>query len=469
MRSSSLITKLVASFTVIVAAGYLIIAVVLSIWFQRYFYEVNRQRLEESSSHAVTSVLAYRNKEIDDEALIAQLNLLIGKEGGDVLLIDASGYVNLVSRPLYESLLFSKFSLPNMEALLAGQSVVVSGELNPITKAPSVLFIRPIRAMGTYEGAMVVYVPLSTVAAPLRGIYLRIWSVTLAAMVVSMFFIYYLAQRMLFLPLADLNAIARKISKGEVSQRVMVTSNDEIGQLSDSFNILAESLEKTDKNRREFISNISHELRSPITSIKGFIAGILDGIIPMDKERYYLSIVYDEIQRLSRLVNDLLDLSSMESGNFSIRLTEMDINEIIKICIIKFETKINDKGLKVNVTLEGDHLYVAGDRDRLIQVVTNLLDNAIKHCPDNGVININTRTKGKKVQVSVYNDGDPIPDSDVKYIWDRFYKGDKSRTNKLSTGLGLPIVRNIITQFGEDIWVENREKGVTFVFTLSIT
>ena len=123
----------------------------------------------------------------------------------------------------------------------------------------------------------------------------------------------------------------------------------------------------------------------------------------------------------------------------------------------------------MNVTLEGDHLYAAGDRDRLIQVMTNLIDNSIKHCPDNGNIKVQTRTKGKKVLISVYNDGDSIPDHDIKNIWDRFYKGDKSRTNKVSTGLGLPIVRNIITQFGEDIWVENKQQGVQFTFTLSMT
>ena len=141
----------------------------------------------------------------------------------------------------------------------------------------------------------------------------------------------------------------------------------------------------------------------------------------------------------------------------------------MKVCIRRFETKIDDKGLKVNVTLEGDHLYAAGDRDRLIQVITNLVDNSIKHCPDNGNIRIQTKSKGKKVHVSVYNDGTPIPEGDIKYIWDRFYKGDKSRTNKVSTGLGLPIVRNIITQFGEDIWVENKGQGVLFTFTLSMT
>ena len=469
MKNSSLITKLVATFALVVTIGYVLIAVVLSMWFQSYFLDKNRADLEETTNLASSSVPLYLNKEIDDTELLRNLTLIKGVEKGDILLVDASGYIFYVTDEAYESLVFTRFNFPDREKLIEGNSIEINGEMNPITKEEMSLFIKPIQSGGTYQGSIVVYTPLEKIREPLNDIYLRIWTITATAVILSVIIIYYIAQRMLFRPLAELNTIARKISKGEVTQRVLVTSNDEIGQLSDSFNSMAESLEQTDKNRRDFLSNITHELRSPITSIRGFIAGILDGIIPMDKEKYYLKIVYDEIQRLTRLVNDLLDLSAMESGKFSFKLTEIDINEIVKVCITRFETKIDDKGLKVSVTLEGDHLYVAGDRDRLIQVITNLVDNAIKHCPDNGNIRIQTKTKGKKVNVSVYNDGAPIPEHDLKYIWDRFYKGDKSRTNKVSTGLGLPIVRNIITQFGEDIWVENKGQGILFTFTLSMT
>ena len=469
MKHSSLVTKLVATFAMVVTIGYILIAVVLSLWFQNYFLERNRTDLEETAKLASSSVPLYLNKEIDDTELMRNLSLVKGVDRGDILLVDASGYIFFVTNEAYNSLVFTRFTFPDRERLVEGNSIEINGEVNPITKEEMSLFIQPIEHNGVYQGALVVYTPLRSIREPLYSIYLRIWTITAMAVIFSTLFIYYVAQRMLFKPLVELNTIARKISKGEVTQRVLVTSSDEIGQLSESFNTMAESLEQTDKNRRDFLSNISHELRSPITSIRGFIAGILDGIIPMDKENYYLKIVYDEIQRLTRLVNDLLDLSAMESGKFSFKLTELDINEIVKVCIARFETKVEDKGLKVNVTLEGDHLYAAGDRDRLIQVITNLVDNAIKHCPDNGDIRVQTRSKGKKVHVSVYNDGTPIEDHDLKYIWDRFYKGDKSRTNKVSTGLGLPIVRNIITQFGEDIWVENKGQGVIFTFTLSMT
>ncbi|MPN23483.1 Sensor histidine kinase ResE [bioreactor metagenome] len=159
----------------------------------------------------------------------------------------------------------------------------------------------------------------------------------------------------------------------------------------------------------------------------------------------------------------------MESGRFSMNVTEVDLNEVIRASIVKFETKINDKKLRVDISLDSEHQYVAADRDRLIQVVTNLLDNAVKHSPAEGHVEVSTKVKGKKVTVAIYNDGMPISDADLKNIWSRFYKADRSRTQKESTGLGLPIVRNILSQLGENVWVENRETGVVFQFTLSKT
>ena len=232
--------------------------------------------------------------------------------------------------------------------------------------------------------------------------------------------------------------------------------------------MMAESLKKVDKNRREFISNVSHELRSPITSINGFISGILDGVIQKYKEDYYLKIVHDEISRLSRLVNDLLDISAMEAGKFKLSKSEMDINAVIKLCLANLEGKIAGKDLHVEVLLENKHQFVFADMDRIIQVVTNLLDNAVKYTDEGGFIKVNTKVKANKVYVSILNNGNKMSEEQIIRIWDRFYKSDKSRTNKESTGLGLPIVRLILTQHGEDIWVKNVKDGVEFTFTLTI-
>ncbi|NLC66139.1 MAG: HAMP domain-containing histidine kinase [Clostridium sp.] len=469
MKSSSLVTRLVVTFAAIILFGYTLIAFFVSIWFRNFFYDENRGKIEDAATHAVLNVKSYLEKEIDYIDLEKKLTILSDIEKNDILVIDASDYVYLVSEKEYTKYMYTKFDIPDRNKLIQGESIQVIGDNNPVYEEKYMLYIKPIITGTDYIGSVIMYSPLKEINGPLNTIQYKIWFITIIAMLISTYIVFFMAKRFLFNPLEKLNIIARKISKGEVTQRVNVSSNDEIGELSKSFNIMAENLEETDRNRREFLSNISHELRSPITSIKGFIAGILDGIIPMDQEKYYLKLVYDEIQRLTRLVNDILDLSAMESGNFSVRLTELDLNEIVKLSIVRFETKINDKGLKVNVNLEEDHLYVAGDRDRLIQVITNLLDNAIKHCVDGGRINIQTRTKGKKAYFSIYNDGESLSYEDTKNIWDRFYKSDKSRTSKVSTGLGLPIARNIINQIGEDIWVENIDEGVMFTFTLSIT
>ena len=201
--------------------------------------------------------------------------------------------------------------------------------------------------------------------------------------------------------------------------------------------------------------------------LKGIIGGILDGVIPRDRENYYLKIVYDEIDRLARLVNDLLDISAMESGKFNLAITEFDINQVISLCILNLEHKIKEKGLNVKATFHDKRAYVLGDRDRIIQVVTNIIENAIKYSNDDGEIKIDAYSKGEKIYVDIFNSGKCIDEKELNKIWDRFYKSDKSRTNKLSTGLGLPIVRSILSQHNEDIWVKNIEgKGVSFIFTL---
>ena len=232
---------------------------------------------------------------------------------------------------------------------------------------------------------------------------------------------------------------------------------------------MAESLERVEKNRRDFISNVSHELRSPITSIKGFIAAMIDGVIPEEQHGYYLERVYSEIQRLTRLINDLLDMSAIESGKLKFKVEKIDINELIRRYIINNEGKIKEKEIMLKIDLiDDDKCYVKADEDKIMQVITNLLDNAIKYCGKNGNIKISTYSKGNKIFVEIYNDGPSLTNEELIHIWDRFYKSDKSRTNKVSTGLGLPIVRMILMQQGEEIYAKNDDvKGVVFIFSLT--
>lgn len=464
-----LFSKMLVAYTMIIAVSFFIIATVLSFWFQGYYYDQKKNQLlsgaEIIKPYAVGWVGRNIPLEVLDEIIILNSKLF----NTDIFFIDIYGYIDSTSNKEDKIVQDKQFNLDKKDRDKLRSNIILEKKAdyeNPSKGMMNTLEIPIITSNGTYVGAIIMNTSASEIKEPLKEVYFIIWISAVFAMIISCIVIYYFSKRIIIKPLEKINYAAGKISKGEVEKRVSIESNDEIGELARSFNSMADSIEEVEKNRREFISNVSHEIRSPITSIKGFIGGILDGVIPKEKENYYLSIAYEEIQRLTRLINDLLDLSSIEAGKFSLRIEELNINEIIRLTVIKSETRIKAKKLNVDVCFLEDKLYIAGDRDRLTQVVTNLLDNAIKYVHQGGNIKIATKIKGDKVHVSVFNDGPSIPKDEIKNIWERFYKSDKSRTSKMSTGLGLPIIRSILTQLGEDIWVENKEEGVTFVFTL---
>ncbi len=271
-------------------------------------------------------------------------------------------------------------------------------------------------------------------------------------------------------PLKALNSASKAIADGHFERRVEVTEQNELGELADSFNKMANSLENLEDMRRSFIANVSHDLRTPMTTITGFVGGILDGTIPPEKHPQYLNIVLDETKRLSRLVTDLLDLSKMEQGSFHLELRELDINELIRLCVIKQEKRITEKNIQLTISFESGGQRVMADKDSILRVLTNLLDNAIKFTNEGGFIDIRTgMTDKNKVFISIQNSGIGIDKDDLPHVFDRFYKTDKSRSlDKNGTGLGLYIVKNIIKSYGETIWAESEPEVFTrFNFTLT--
>lgn len=468
MVKKGLFSKMVATYTIIISVSLIIIASFLSYWFQNYFFQERKQQFLDKSYMIQGLAMKY----LAGDATSQQVNEIIAIIGeyikSDIWLTDSIGFVYAVSNDDHKEFIGKQVFVKELEQLRLGNTFEVTGPFAGILDKPVRAYGIPIRnESGIFKGSIVLHNSIEELSKSLERVYEIIWISAIFVIVLSCIVIYYFSQKIIIKPLAEINYVARKISNGDVDQRVYIKSNDEIGELAQSLNFLADSVEKIEKNRREFISNVSHEIRSPITSIKGFISGILDGVIPKEKEKYYLSIAYEEIQRLTRLVNDLLDMSAIEAGEFSLSIMEVDINEIIRLTVIKNETRIKEKKAAVDVCFDEDNLFVAGDKDRLVQVITNLLDNSIKYVNEGGKIKISSKTKGKKVLISVFNDGPQIAKDDLKYIWNRFYKADKARTAKDSTGLGLSIVRNIITQLQEDIWVENKDGGVYFTFTLT--
>ena len=269
-------------------------------------------------------------------------------------------------------------------------------------------------------------------------------------------------------PIKRMRTAAKSIASGNFKERIPITSSDEVGQLAESFNSMTQSLEELENMRSSFISDVSHELRTPMTTISGFVEGILDGTIPEEKREKYLSTVLEETKRLSRLVNDLLEASRLEQGKINVNKEDTDINRIVAEAVFSYEKQILDKKIDVNLNLDGNECRAMADGDSIKRVMINLIDNAIKFTPECGKISVETKNEGRKVYVSVQNSGDGIEKDDLRHIWERFYKTDKSRSqDKKGVGLGLHIVKTIITQHGGEIFAESELGEYTkFTFVL---
>ena len=291
----------------------------------------------------------------------------------------------------------------------------------------------------------------------------------LIATAISSIAIYFVTNKMTK-PLREMAAAAKSFSTGDFTVRVPVDGEDEIAQLAKSFNHMADSMADLESVRRSFIANVSHELKTPMMTIGGFIDGILDGTVPEEKRKQYLEIVSEEVKRLSRMVKSMLSIARIEAGDMKINPTDFDINELVCRTVFAFEQKIEEKNLEI-MGLESDEVFVNADNDLIHQVVYNLIDNAVKFVNDGGCISFAYNVKDGNVFVSVRNTGAGIAQQELPRLFDRFYKTDKSRSlDKTGVGLGLYIVQTIVNQHKGDLFVKSVEGEYTeFTFSVPAT
>ena len=231
---------------------------------------------------------------------------------------------------------------------------------------------------------------------------------------------------------------------------------------------MAEKLEKTEESRREFVANVSHELRSPVTSIHGFVEGMLDGTISQEEQAPYLQIVYDETNRMKRLISDLLQLSRMDKGVEELQWSEFDINELLRRVLVEHMRPIEEKDIGVHIEFCEESTRVRADRDKIFQVAHNIVDNALKYLSQGGNLTVRTEPAGAYlIAVTVENDGEPIAPADRGRLFERFYKAEKAHTSGGGTGLGLSICKQIMDLHGQTLQVTEPEKGAGFSFTLA--
>ncbi len=299
------------------------------------------------------------------------------------------------------------------------------------------------------------------------------WITVFAAGVVLLNVSFWVIECVLFfIPLKKVTNAQKKLRAGTPNARLEMTSYDtRLTKLIKSYNDSAAELENLEEVRKSFLSNASHELRSPITSIQGFLQAIIDGTIEKEDYMHYIKIVHDETKRLADVINSMLSLSRLESGNFPISSIIFDVNELIRGVCVKFQRKIYNKNMTLENDFKMDPCYVYADKEKIEQVLINLIENAINYSPESTQLNVSSAAHIKKAYITVEDHGYGIDPADQQHIFDRFYTVDKARTpskNK-GTGLGLAIVKKIIQDHNEIIWVESeKNKGTRFTFTLML-
>ena len=281
----------------------------------------------------------------------------------------------------------------------------------------------------------------------------------------------FVTSRSLTRPIANISQAAHKFAKGDYLSRTTATANDEIGSLGRTFNGMAESLSHTEQNRRDFLANVSHELKTPVASIQALAETILDGLATRpEQQQRYLKAIVDESNRINRLIGDLLDLAQLEAGELSVINEQVDLHLFLTTEKDKYIPLLTEKQLSVKLDIPANIRPVLADPDRLSQIMTNLVSNAIRHALPESDITITVRQTGQEISIAVSDHGPGIPSADLPYIWDRFYRAEKSRVRSGGgTGLGLSIVKELVQTMGGDISVSSiPNTETTFTFTLPI-
>jgi len=315
-------------------------------------------------------------------------------------------------------------------------------------------------------GAVLLHISTQQLQVHVRDLLPQIMPVALLTLVLGTLISVFLA-RSQSRPLKEIDNAVREFTTGDLTRRVELHCGGELEALGNSINRMAGELSQLEDSRRNFVAAVSHELRSPMTCMRGYVEAILDGTIESGDIPRYLQIVLDETNRLSDLVRDPPDLSRSESGKFPLQIAPFDANEMIRRVLINFERRIDAKHADVNVRFESEHCYCTGDASRINQVISNFVDNALKFMPEEGgLLTIGTKTVGRNVHFIVQDNGSGISEKDLPHVFERFYKADKAHTSGNGTGLGLSICKLIVRQHGSDISVRSRPGETVFEFAL---
>ncbi|MBQ9545022.1 MAG: HAMP domain-containing histidine kinase [Clostridia bacterium] len=471
----SIFTKYITAFMLITLVSFILLALIMGSLISNYSSEAKKTLVENTADSTAENIGVFIRLsgktlpellETNADQLKKSLNTQAQNSEATAFVTDTSGKLLIASEHPEDE--FGDAIPAEVAAnVTAGQEIYSYSDLGGFFEKKHLNSIRLIGPEDEPSAILFVCAPSAQMSAVANKMTRTVAVATLMVFVVALIAVYLMSEKITE-PLKDMSKAAKAFAQGRFDVRVPVSGEDEIGELAKAFNNMASSLEKQEDMRNTFLANISHDLRTPMTSISGIIDCIIDGAIPPEKQNHYLEQIAGEVRRLSRLVSSLLDISRMQAGERKFNMTSFDVCEMARQILISFEQRLDEKKMEVSFDCSSDNIAVTADKDAIHQVLFNLIDNAVKFSNEGGELTIRLEEKDQKVSVSVRNTGSGIPPEDLPFVFDRFYKSDKSRgLDKTGVGLGLFIVRTIIERHGEQINVKSEYgKDCEFTFTL---
>jgi signal transduction histidine kinase len=464
----TLYLKLLLAYIIFAFFGFTVVATFTS---SMTLEHMKREKADTLYNEALLIADSYAtdlyNSEITLESVWRQINAIGTYLDASIWIVNPSGLIVLDSTSPLD--IENPVTIPNFSPTITGNSFYTVGNFFGMFDDDMISAFASITSQYKVKGYVVIHSPMAGVQKSCDSL-LNISYITLVILFVLSLIILLFFTAMVYMPLRKITHATEQYAVGNFRYDFQVDSEDEMGYLAASLSYMASEVAKSEDNQKQLVANISHDFRSPLTSMRGYLEAMLDGTIEPEHHEKYLKIVLNETDRLTKLTNSLLTLNNLNTKGMMLDKSRFDINRVIKNTAAAFEGICHQKMISIELVLTGENMYVIADMGKIQQVLYNLLDNAIKFSNKNSSIKIETNEKSNKLFVSVKDSGIGIPKDSLKLIWNRFYKTDLSRgKDKKGTGLGLSIVKEIIQAHDENINVISTEGvGTEFIFTLEI-
>jgi signal transduction histidine kinase len=455
----------------LLVAAILVIGLSFLYLFDRYAQDHQKQSLDDTAQSVTELVQSYSATYLNSWEFRTNLAVAARASDNDIVICNSEGVVCICMERSNCEHLGKRLDSDTVDTLFQGEKA-------KLNKAVSTLYgderMASAIAVLNNDGSRLCIVVVSVQKAAITALtekMLRVFLLAALLILVAALLAIPIFTRREARPIQEMAAAARQIAHGNLDVRVPTgNENEELEELAVAFNNMTLALKNSETIRNEFVANISHELKTPMTTIAGYLDGMLDGTIPPEKYRYYMELVSTEARRLSRLVRSMLDISRLrDQGIPADQKTNFDICEAAGQALLCFEQRINQKKLNVEIDMPDEGLTIHAAQDSVTQVLYNLIDNAVKFVNEGGTLSVRIRRHGNSAMISVGNTGKTIPPEELPLVFDRFHKIDKSRSNdRDGWGLGLYIVKTIVLAHGEDVYVTSQDGKTEFTFSMSL-